>query len=217
MGGQCVGGCVPDCEDKACGDDGCFGTCGTCEPGQVCSLGACVVDCIPDCTDKFCGDNGCGGVCGNCGSGESCVGGACTNGCIPNCSGKACGDDGCGGICAVFEEPEVIQFTANPHVLLRVPVNVPPTQPEVAMIPEAPTAGEALECVVALPSIDLDPVTYARQWWRDGVYVKELGDVSAVPAGVTVDGETWRCEVQATDGLEWSVASEVIVTIGGIP
>ena len=217
VAGQCVGGCVPDCEDKACGDNGCFGTCGACEPGQVCSLGACVVDCIPDCTGKLCGDNGCGGVCGNCASGESCIEGGCVGGCVPNCSGKKCGDDGCGGICAVFEAPEVIQFTANPHVHLRVPVNVPPTQPEVAVIPEDPAAGETLECVVVQPSIDLDPVTYARQWWRDGVYVKELGDVPMVPPGVTVSGEDWRCEVQATDGLEWSVAAEALVTIGGTP
>ena len=33
--------CVPDCADKKCGDDGCGGSCGECEEGQYCFLGAC--------------------------------------------------------------------------------------------------------------------------------------------------------------------------------
>ncbi len=38
--GKC-GTCTPSCEDKACGDDGCGGTCGSCGNGYVCSLGNC--------------------------------------------------------------------------------------------------------------------------------------------------------------------------------
>jgi hypothetical protein len=34
--------CVPTCEGRACGDDGCGGSCGTCwDVGQVCAAGAC--------------------------------------------------------------------------------------------------------------------------------------------------------------------------------
>ncbi|MBM4370298.1 MAG: hypothetical protein FJ098_01505, partial [Deltaproteobacteria bacterium] len=33
--------CVPDCEDKVCGDDGCGESCGSCPPGWVCVAGAC--------------------------------------------------------------------------------------------------------------------------------------------------------------------------------
>jgi len=56
--------CVPDCTDKACGDDGCGGTCGDCTgEKEVCSVGAC---CVPSCEGKQCGDDGCGGSCGTC-------------------------------------------------------------------------------------------------------------------------------------------------------
>jgi hypothetical protein len=40
--------CVPDCADKACGGDGCGGTCGTCEAGWTCEAGACQA--LPPCT-----------------------------------------------------------------------------------------------------------------------------------------------------------------------
>ncbi|MBM4356218.1 MAG: hypothetical protein FJ109_20920, partial [Deltaproteobacteria bacterium] len=37
--------CIPDCVGKSCGDDGCGGSCGPCEPWQMCQAGECV------CTD----------------------------------------------------------------------------------------------------------------------------------------------------------------------
>jgi hypothetical protein len=39
--GHCVAACVPDCSNRVCGDDGCGGSCGTCQstPGEP-------VDCI---------------------------------------------------------------------------------------------------------------------------------------------------------------------------
>jgi hypothetical protein len=33
--------CVPDCDGKSCGDDGCGGTCGVCEDGMFCSAEQC--------------------------------------------------------------------------------------------------------------------------------------------------------------------------------
>lgn len=40
--GECVEqGCVPECQDKACGPDYCGGVCGACEDGQVCIAGQC--------------------------------------------------------------------------------------------------------------------------------------------------------------------------------
>ncbi len=99
-GHVCVEGsceCLPSCEGRDCGSDGCGGTCGTCEPGQACSLeGACV--CQPDCMGKVCGSDGCGGTCGGCATGLVCSGaGLCV--CVPDCASKACGADGCGGTC----------------------------------------------------------------------------------------------------------------------
>ena len=68
--GACV--CVPACEGKTCGDNGCGGTCGSCDtPQTACSAGVCV--CEPACDGKTCGDDGCGSVCGACAEGEECA------------------------------------------------------------------------------------------------------------------------------------------------
>lgn len=99
--------CIPDCDGKECGSDGCNGICGSsygdCEDGWVCDEGTCV--CVPDCSGKICGGDGCGGECPNgCeayGSIYECIEGKYENvcACIPDCDGKACGSDGCGGEC----------------------------------------------------------------------------------------------------------------------
>jgi hypothetical protein len=89
--------CTPSCAAKACGDNGCSGTCGTCEAGTSCSGGGQCV-CVPNCDSKICGDDGCGGTCGSCDPCTTCGdGGLCS--CVPSCTGKKCGDDGCGGTC----------------------------------------------------------------------------------------------------------------------
>jgi len=93
--------CVPQCEGKECGPDGCGGVCGTCEQGKTCneSTGKCEA-CQPNCEGKECGPDGCGGVCGTCEQGKVCneTTGLCEE-CQPNCEGKECGNDGCGGSC----------------------------------------------------------------------------------------------------------------------
>ncbi len=64
--------CLPDCDGRECGEDGCGSTCGLC-PGSkpVCSFGKCVA-CSPDCVNKVCGPDGCGKTCGTCPQGFSC-------------------------------------------------------------------------------------------------------------------------------------------------
>lgn len=68
--------CIPNCASKtSCGDDGCGGSCGTCDVGENCVSGVCIsqeITCIPDCTNKQCGDDDCGGSCGTCNIGEEC-------------------------------------------------------------------------------------------------------------------------------------------------
>ena len=97
--------CAPDCDGRACGDDGCGGVCGTCPTVKpVCEGGVCL--CEPDCTGKACGPDGCFGNCGTC----PLVAPACTDEglcCAPDCAGKVCGDDGCGGICGKCDCPVV--------------------------------------------------------------------------------------------------------------
>jgi len=36
---SCSGGCSPECTGRECGDDGCGGLCGTCDPGEGCASG----------------------------------------------------------------------------------------------------------------------------------------------------------------------------------
>lgn len=73
----CAGACVPSCDGKQCGDDGCGGSCGTCPTGSVCQSNTCVASCVPSCSGKQCGDDGCGGSCGTCPTGFACDGGLC--------------------------------------------------------------------------------------------------------------------------------------------
>jgi len=95
--------CEPACDDLACGDDGCGGSCGTCSPSTFCVDGGCV-SCQPDCLSKQCGDNGCGGSCGTCGNTQTCGNDFfCHDDCAPQCSGKDCGPDGCGSTCGSCE------------------------------------------------------------------------------------------------------------------
>ncbi|MGB0591358.1 MAG: hypothetical protein ACPGU1_16900 [Myxococcota bacterium] len=99
--------CTPACDGKACGDDGCGGSCGDCAEGEACTVeGTCAAFCIPDCTDLTCGEDGCGGSCGDCADGETCTEGACIADCVPACNAANCGDDGCGGSCGDCAEGE---------------------------------------------------------------------------------------------------------------
>lgn len=68
--------CTGDCTGKACGDDGCGTSCGTCpNSGDVCNAaGQC--ECKPNCIGRACGADTCGNadVCGTCAAGLSCDG-----------------------------------------------------------------------------------------------------------------------------------------------
>jgi hypothetical protein len=102
-------GCVPECESRFCGDDGCGGSCGECEAPTVCTAGpgvsrTCIAEgCQPDCAGRICGNDGCGGSCGTCGAGQVCrvSTSTCENACDhfdpvcnPGCSnGEYCGSD----------------------------------------------------------------------------------------------------------------------------
>jgi hypothetical protein len=95
--------CTPNCTGKACGSDGCGGSCGTCPfPNDVCESGQC--NCKPASCISLgyeCGtpSDGCGKtlVCGTCPDGKACNNGKCA--CAPQCTGKQCGVNGCGGSC----------------------------------------------------------------------------------------------------------------------
>lgn len=69
--------CVPSCDGKQCGDDGCGGACGRCKSGERCQRGRCRAVCQRDCRNKECGSDGCGGACGRCAAGTTCRHGRC--------------------------------------------------------------------------------------------------------------------------------------------
>jgi len=117
--------CVPSCEGKVCGDDGCGGTCGP--NGGACTSGECnaLGRCVPagwTCADFAYGegascDCGCGVHDPDCDLDPApptfgCVGTqACDDGdcvaCEPQCgAGVECGPDGCGGSCGRCWDPE---------------------------------------------------------------------------------------------------------------
>ena len=102
--------CTPSCLDEGgalltCGDNGCGGSCGTCETGSWCDEGSCVGGCVPACDGKVCGPDGCEGSCGDCAAGSACdPAGQCIPDCVPTCVNETgedivCGPDGCGGSC----------------------------------------------------------------------------------------------------------------------
>jgi hypothetical protein len=105
--------CVPNCEAKVCGGDGCGGSCGECTEEDACVMGACIpTQCpsgqIEDCLGQCAAANWVGdAVCdqGETGADFFCEafdfdGGDCQEEeCIPNCEGKECGSDGCQGDC----------------------------------------------------------------------------------------------------------------------
>jgi len=133
---DCLEYCVPDCEDKACGDDGCEGSCGECDGGEVCAEGACVPDpcegigyvgCCDGNTLRWCDDGAafekdCSAMTGSCGWAEKGAeyncgtpGGEdpsgehprpCPGSCTPDCDEKICGDDGCEGSCGTCGDGE---------------------------------------------------------------------------------------------------------------
>jgi hypothetical protein len=92
--------CIPDCSGAECGDDGCGGSCGTCDDSLVCTDDACVgrtceftpVVCDDGvaCTDDACTEpNGCSSTPNdaNCDDGLFCTG-------TETCSGAGCSSSG---------------------------------------------------------------------------------------------------------------------------
>ena len=98
--------CIPQCNGKECGFDGCQGSCGTCDEGESCNAGTCNLTDI--CGNDFCGEDedctSCAQDC-SCQGATTCVAGACVDcaaycieadfqcGSIGACSCGTCGTD----------------------------------------------------------------------------------------------------------------------------
>ncbi len=95
--------CVPECDGKECGWDGCWQDCGTCDEGAFCTDdGLCEVC---ECGDMQCGFNGCGEPCGDfeggCDEGAFCDDDMMCQAC--DCGDAVCGVDECGTPCGDLE------------------------------------------------------------------------------------------------------------------
>src|SRR3989344_4939230 len=103
--------CMPNCNGKTCGNDGCGGSCGNCDLGQTCTNGVCVSTCSQSncndnnlCTNDICINSGLGYICQHppvdCPAGQTCnpLTGQCTSmACTPEiCNdNNLCTIDGC--------------------------------------------------------------------------------------------------------------------------
>lgn len=81
-----------------------------------------------------------------------------------------------------------------------VPDDLPPTTPELQIIPPSPTTIDDLTCLIHVGSSDPEgaPVAYGYRWYRDGTPTLESTPVLA--SELTAFGESWTCEVIASDG-----------------
>ena len=90
----------------------------------------------------------------------------------------------------------------------------PPTAPIVDVTPDEPLTLDALFCAITVGSVDPEGagVAYEYTWLKDG---SPTGLVTAeVAADETAYGETWTCEVRASDGLQLGEAGVDSVLIG---
>jgi hypothetical protein len=81
-------------------------------------------------------------------------------------------------------------------------VNSPPLAPELALVPERPSAGDRLRLKVLRPASDPDgdPVALQVAWRLDDKPLTELDGPRALPQGGLRKGQHWSVEVRASDG-----------------
>ena len=94
------------------------------------------------------------------------------------------------------------------------PLDLPPTTPQVDVIPDAPLTGDALTCLVTVASTDPEgqPVTLTYSWRKNGSSTTLSGP--SLAAAETQTGDVWTCEVTGSDGGQDSVGGSDSVTIG---
>jgi hypothetical protein len=99
--------------------------------------------------------------------------------------------------------------------------NTAPTTPGIAFSPSAPGDADNIQCTIATASTDADgdTLTYAYSWTRNGsaftgtTTTTRSGDT--VPASSTTGGDTFVCNVTASDGTATSAAATRSVTVTG--
>ncbi len=80
--------------------------------------------------------------------------------------------------------------------------NSAPVIDSIAISPSSPGDTDDLSCVVRVTDDDGGTPTKVYTWFRDGVEATDIGDSSSVTADFTTVGESWECEVEASDGVD---------------
>lgn len=96
--------------------------------------------------------------------------------------------------------------------------NLPPFSAIIDLEPAIPYTNSDLEVLIVAESIDPndDPVTIEYYWYMNDELQTDLTE-ALVPSDRTTVGDTWTCEVIATDGTLQSAASTRSVTIRNSP
>ena len=82
------------------------------------------------------------------------------------------------------------------------PVNTPPSQPVISIVPATPDSTNDLLCNIDAQSIDVDGdfVSYIYSWLRNGVVQATASNT--VSSSLTATGDVWECMVTPNDGTE---------------
>jgi IPT/TIG domain len=202
--------CVPDCQGRDCGTNGCGGFCGDCPVNHVCQEGGLCL-CVPACEDNECGDDGCGGSCGVCGLGTICMFGDCLAGCTgpENCTST---EECVAGYCQpnMVDAAELIEPTMIETIPGQTSEKVMVKAFE-AGLTEA--AGQAAELTVELGygSQTFDPQANPQEWtWTSATYAQDLADGEAWEGSLTspLPGEYGFTFRLSLDGSHWVYADK---------
>lgn len=99
-------------------------------------------------------------------------------------------------------------------------VNHRPDAPVVELGPARPKTTDDLACRVTKPALDPDgdPVSYRTRWLVDGKPLPLSPDAATLAAALTLEKQSWVCEVEAFDGeLASDVVRSAAVTIENSP
>ncbi len=91
--------------------------------------------------------------------------------------------------------------------------NTAPTVTSVSISPTDPLDGDDLECNARADDADGSDPVLSYRWYRDGVEAPEVGVSETVLADFTIVGESWECEVTASDGFASATMLSSAVTI----
>jgi len=80
--------------------------------------------------------------------------------------------------------------------------NSPPDAPRVVIEPETARRAEPLACRIAADATDPDgdKLRYSYAWWVNDQEVRAGADPTRIEARLLKKGQTWRCQVTASDG-----------------